>query len=95
MQNRIIILIKMSEMAQQLRECTRFCGGPKFSPRTHIKHLITTYNSSFIRSDIPCLCGHLPSHAHTGTHIHIIKNKYEEELKLICMLYDEVIIINK
>lgn len=84
MQNRAIILVKMSKMAQQLgactnfyvgpkfspqqlRACTRFCGGPKFSPRTCIKQLITTYNSSSIRSDTPGLCGHLTSHAHTGT----------------------------
>lgn len=33
MQNRIIILVKMSEMAQQLGACTRFCRGPKFSPQ--------------------------------------------------------------
>lgn len=50
---------------QQLRAYTTFCGGPKFSLRTHIKQLITTNNSSSIRSDTPGLCGHLLSHAHT------------------------------
>lgn len=96
-----IILLKVSEMSQQLGACTSFCGGskfslpqlractrlcggpkfclqqlrtyttfcvgPKFSPRTHIKQLVTTYNYISIKSDTSGLCGHLLSHAYTGT----------------------------